>query len=72
MPPFATSFSLPARNNRAASVKDKLIALDVNPAQIITKAFGEAKPYEPNLNPDGSDNPEGRKYNRRAEVYLNF
>ncbi|MEM7144207.1 MAG: OmpA family protein [Verrucomicrobiota bacterium] len=59
-------------NNRAASVKDQLIALKVDPAQIITKAFGEANPSQPNLNPDGSDNPDGRKHNRRAEVYLNF
>jgi outer membrane protein OmpA-like peptidoglycan-associated protein len=68
----SADYNVGLSDNRAISVKDQLIALEVNPTQIITKGFGEAQPYQPNLNADGSDNPDGRKYNRRAEVYLNF
>ncbi|MEM8952721.1 MAG: OmpA family protein [Verrucomicrobiota bacterium] len=66
------NYNVSLSDNRAASVKNQLIALDVDPTQILTEAYGEAKPFHPNLNPDGSDNPDGRKHNRRAEVYLNF
>ena len=68
----SAGYNIDLSDGRASSGKEKLIALGVNPSQIITKAFGEARPYQPNLNPDGSDNPNGRKHNRRAEVYLNF
>ncbi len=57
---------------RAAAVKVALIAAGVPESQIVTKAMGETAPLRPNLNPDGTDNPEGRGHNRRAEVYLNF
>jgi OOP family OmpA-OmpF porin len=57
---------------RAAAVKIALIAAGVPEAQIVTQAMGESNPLRPNLNPDGTDNPEGRGHNRRAEVYLNF
>jgi outer membrane protein OmpA-like peptidoglycan-associated protein len=32
--------------------------------------YGEARPVAPNTNPDGSDNPEGRRRNRRVEVII--
>ena len=34
------------------------------------KGFGERKPVAPNTNPDGSDNPDGRRLNRRVEIFL--
>lgn len=33
-----------------------------------TRAYGETQPVAPNTNPDGSDNPEGRKKNRRVTI----
>lgn len=36
--------------------------------KLAAKGRGEAKPVAPNINPDGSDNPEGRQKNRRVEV----
>jgi outer membrane protein OmpA-like peptidoglycan-associated protein len=44
----------------------------VKPEQVVTEAFGAAKPRKPNFLPDGSDNPSGRSQNRRAEVLLDF
>ena len=32
--------------------------------------YGETKPVAPNENPDGSDNPAGRRLNRRVEVFV--
>ena len=59
-------------NRRAASIREKLIEYGVAEGQIVTKAFGEAMPRRPNFNPDGTDNPDNRSQNRRAEVYLDF
>ena len=35
-------------------------------AKFVKKAFGESNFVAVNTNPDGTDNPEGRKYNRRV------
>ena len=59
-------------NRRTASIRAKLIEFGVAPDQVVTKAFGEAMPRRPNFNPDGTDNPDNRSENRRAEVYLDF
>jgi len=36
--------------------------------RIAVNAFGEKDPVAPNTTPDGSDNPEGRMYNRRVQL----
>jgi outer membrane protein OmpA-like peptidoglycan-associated protein len=38
--------------------------------KMATQGFGAKKPVAPNVNPDGSDNPEGRQKNRRVEIVL--
>jgi OOP family OmpA-OmpF porin len=53
---------------RANTVKSYLVRKGVSASSISTYAYGESKPIAPNANPDGSDNPEGRALNRRAEV----
>jgi outer membrane protein OmpA-like peptidoglycan-associated protein len=35
---------------------------------LTTRGFGESKPVAPNTKPDGSDNPAGRRLNRRVAV----
>ena len=40
--------------------------------QIITVARGQSQPRRPNFTESGGDNPEGRRANRRAEIYLDF
>jgi len=37
---------------------------------IQSKGWGEAKPIALNTHKDGSDNPEGRKKNRRVEITI--
>lgn len=59
-------------DKRSLAVKEALQSLGVTPAQLVTESFGETKPVRPNFNPDGSDNPQGRSRNRRAEVRLDF
>jgi outer membrane protein OmpA-like peptidoglycan-associated protein len=37
---------------------------------IIVRGFGEARPVAPNIHPNGSDDPTGRRLNRRVEIEL--
>ena len=62
--------SLSAR--RADVVRDFLTKTGVSPTQIITVAKGATQPRRPNLTESGQDNPEGRRANRRTEIYLDF
>ena len=52
---------------RAASVIDYLVNKGISKDRLILTAKGESDFIAKNTNPDGSDNPEGRKYNRRVE-----
>jgi outer membrane protein OmpA-like peptidoglycan-associated protein len=57
---------------RAEAVKSWLVQkAGVSHDVIETVGFGETKPVAPNSNPDGSDNPEGRRRNRRVEIVVN-
>jgi OmpA-OmpF porin, OOP family len=57
---------------RALAVKEYLISTGVNPQQIITAAKGLSEPRRPNVKETGEDNPDGRRANRRTEIYLDF
>lgn len=52
---------------RAEAVYNYLIRAGVSPEQLTQKGYGEKQPVAPNTKPDGTDNPEGRKLNRRSE-----
>ncbi|MPZ51804.1 MAG: OmpA family protein [Acidimicrobiia bacterium] len=39
-------------------------------ATVVESGVGEAQPVAPNINADGSDNPEGRARNRRVEIVV--
>ncbi|MEP2776836.1 MAG: OmpA family protein [Luteolibacter sp.] len=58
--------------NRADTVRDYLAAAGVAPEQIVTIAKGASQPRRPNLTESGEDNPDGRRANRRTEIYLDF
>ena len=66
------SYNVRLSRGRAESVKEQLVALGVPPAQVITEGMGKAQPLGPNQKADGSDDPEGRSKNRRAEIFLDF
>ncbi|MFM2171397.1 MAG: hypothetical protein RI957_1626 [Verrucomicrobiota bacterium] len=57
---------------RANAVKDYLIKSGVAAEQIITAAKGFTEPRRPNVKASGEDDPEGRRANRRTEIYLDF
>lgn len=53
---------------RAKTVTDYLVRKGIEGSRISTQAFGESQPIAPNTKADGSDDPEGRAKNRRAEI----
>lgn len=57
---------------RADVVRDFLIQVGVASGQIVTVAKGDSQPRRPNVTETGGDNPEGRRANRRTEIYLDF
>ncbi len=68
----AENYNINLSRQRAVSVKKELVALGVAAAQIDTTGLGAAQPLSPNQKSDGTDDPEGRSKNRRAEIYLDF
>jgi len=62
--------SLSAR--RAKVVRDYLTKAGVVAGQIVTVAKGDSQPRRPNVTETGDDNPDGRRANRRTEIYLDF
>lgn len=65
-------YNIDLSRRRAESVKQQLVALGVPAAQVVTSGLGKAQPLSPNKKADGTDDPEGRSRNRRAEIYLDF
>ena len=59
-------------SRRADVVRDFLIQAGVASPQIVTVAKGASQPRRPNVTATGKDNPEGRRANRRTEIYLDF
>lgn len=65
-------YNIRLSRGRAESVKKQLAALGVPAEQVETTGLGKAQPLSPNKKSDGTDDPEGRSHNRRAEIYLDF
>jgi OOP family OmpA-OmpF porin len=59
-------------SRRADVVRDFLIQAGVASAQIITIGKGASQPRRPNVTESGEDSPDGRRANRRTEIYLDF
>jgi outer membrane protein OmpA-like peptidoglycan-associated protein len=63
------AYNQPLSEKRAQAVRQWLVKNGgASAAGITTKGWGKAKPIAPNTRPDGSDDPEGRKKNRRVEI----
>jgi outer membrane protein OmpA-like peptidoglycan-associated protein len=63
------SYNLPLSEKRAQAVRDWLVKNGgATAAKMTTKGWGKSKPIVPNARPDGSDDPDGRKRNRRVEI----
>jgi len=64
------SYNLKLSQQRAKSVVDYMIDRGINKKRLVDKGYGETRPIAANAHPDGSDNPEGRKLNRRTELEI--
>jgi outer membrane protein OmpA-like peptidoglycan-associated protein/tetratricopeptide (TPR) repeat protein len=60
------AYNLKLADKRAQAAIDYLVSASVQGTRFVKKAFGESNFAAINTNRDGSDNPEGRKYNRRV------
>ena len=57
---------------RAEVVRDFLVASGVGAGQVEVMAMGKKQPRRPNVTETGQDDPQGRRANRRTEIYLDF
>lgn len=64
----SASYNKKLSEKRSHSVVDYLINKGVGLDRFVVKGAGEEDHIAININTDGSDNPEGRKYNRRVEM----
>lgn len=55
---------------RAQSVVDYLVGSGIETSRFVSKGAGEEEHIAINKNPDGTDNPEGMRLNRRVEVKI--
>lgn len=63
------AYNQPLSEKRAQAVRNWLAKSGgVTASGITTKGWGKSKPIVPNTRPDGSDDPDGRKKNRRVEI----
>jgi outer membrane protein OmpA-like peptidoglycan-associated protein/tetratricopeptide (TPR) repeat protein len=62
----SSEYNMKLADNRAQAVMDYLTASGISTTRFVKKAFGKSNFAAINTNHDGTDNPEGRKYNRRV------
>jgi outer membrane protein OmpA-like peptidoglycan-associated protein len=65
----SAEFNLDLSKQRAEAVRADM-ADRLPDATLTATGLGEANPRAPNANPDGTDNPEGRRQNRRVEIFV--
>lgn len=53
---------------RALSIYEHLISRGIGRSRLILAGYGDSRPIAPNTNENGSDNPDGRRRNRRVEL----
>ena len=64
------AYNLDLSFRRAQKVANALADAGIDPARLTSQGLGETRPSAPNKHPDGRDNPEGRRLNRRVEVVI--
>ncbi len=63
-------YNLELSKRRANSVLEYLVSRGIERTRFVTRGLGETNNLAMNTNPDGSDNPEGRKLNRSVEIKI--
>ena len=66
----SAAYNYKLSKNRAHAVISYLIAKGIDPVRFVTKGLGETSNIAMDINPDGSDNSEGRRLNRNAEIRI--
>jgi outer membrane protein OmpA-like peptidoglycan-associated protein len=66
----ANEYNIKLSARRAEAVKNYLAQKGIPENQLVINANGESSPAEPNENPNGTDNPNGRQKNRRVEIRI--
>ncbi|MCF8379247.1 MAG: OmpA family protein [Bacteroidales bacterium] len=66
----SAEYNLRLSNRRNQSIIDYLVSRGISKERFISKSAGETNNIAINENPDGTDNPEGRKFNRQVELNL--
>lgn len=64
------TYNMGLSRRRAEKVVEFLIQSGVDETRISSSGAGETEPVARNTNPNGSDSPEGRKFNRRVEFRI--
>lgn len=62
----SNKYNISLSQKRAVSVQNYLIKKGISPKRLNIRWEGETHPVAINKNPDGTDNPDGRKFNRRV------
>jgi outer membrane protein OmpA-like peptidoglycan-associated protein len=65
------SYNQTLSERRAIAVQIALASRGLPSAKLNVRGFGKTRPVAPNLQADGSDDPDGRQRNRRVEVVIN-
>jgi outer membrane protein OmpA-like peptidoglycan-associated protein len=63
-------YNVALSKGRANAVVNYLIEKGIPKERMVVMGHGKANPIAPNVNTDGSDNPEGRQLNRRVELKI--
>jgi outer membrane protein OmpA-like peptidoglycan-associated protein/tetratricopeptide (TPR) repeat protein len=63
-------YNLALSKRRYKSIIDYMNKKGISRKRMSGQGYGETEPVAPNENPDGSDNPENRWLNRRAEITI--
>ena len=67
----SAAYNAALSERRARSVKNWFVERDgLRNIRFATNGFGAGDPVAPNTKPDGSDNPDGRRKNRRVEILI--
>ncbi|URD48966.1 OmpA family protein [Chroococcidiopsis sp. CCNUC1] len=65
------AYNMKLSQRRAAAIAQWLASKEgIESERLRTKGYGESQPAAPNVNPDGSDNLEGQRTNRRVQVII--
>lgn len=64
------AYNLKLSSKRAKSIVEYLVYKGINERRFIVKGMGALSCIASNVNPDGTDNPAGRRFNRRGSIRI--